>query len=92
MMLKHVKRRNFSGYVKKLIWADMKTHENNTIDCKSNLPLQDQEKKPPSGTPISKEKLSVSKRIEQMKQQTKKPSASLSPQPFIPSTNKNINQ
>jgi hypothetical protein len=26
-MLAHVKRRNFSGYVKKLIWADIKRQE-----------------------------------------------------------------
>lgn len=28
-MLNHVKRRNFSGYVKKLIWQDIKNQEEN---------------------------------------------------------------
>lgn len=93
IMLNYVKRRNFSGYVKKLIWEDIKLKKPEMI---SNIPVTSLDttiKKPSLNSPEStSNKQSVNERIEKLKQQTKKPLASLSPQPFIPSSNKDINQ
>ncbi|PEK70427.1 hypothetical protein [Bacillus pseudomycoides] len=93
IMLNHVKRRNFSGYVKKLIWEDIKLKKTGMIP---NIPGTSSdviiEKKPSKKPELTSNKRSVTERIEQLKQQTKKPLASLSPQPFIPSSNKDINQ
>jgi hypothetical protein len=52
-MLEHVKRRNFSGYVKKLIWADIKSREENKAQIEPIL-------KP-------REELTAAQRLEQVK-------------------------
>ncbi|MEH6891866.1 hypothetical protein V7024_19690 [Bacillus sp. JJ864] len=89
IILQHVKRRNFSGYVKKLIWEDIPEknkkllHEDMGVQVHSTIK---QEKK------IAKKekKLSAAERIEHLKQQTKKQQPSQGPLPvFLP--NKNIN-
>ncbi|PGA76471.1 hypothetical protein COL87_01235 [Bacillus pseudomycoides] len=97
IILNHVKRRNFSGYVKKLILEDIKLKKPEMI---SNIPGISSdaniEKVSPNNSKLTSNKQPVAKRIEQLKQQTKqqtkKPLTSLSPQPFIPSSNKDINQ
>ncbi|PFX35286.1 hypothetical protein COL32_30725 [Bacillus pseudomycoides] len=92
IILNHVKRRNFSGYVKKLILEDIKLKKPEMI---TNIPCTSSdaiiEKSPSKKPELTSNKRSVTERIEQLKQQTKKPLTPLSPQPFIPSSNKDVN-
>ncbi|HDR7602397.1 TPA: hypothetical protein QCX65_005948 [Bacillus mycoides] len=89
LMLQHVKRRNFSGYVKKLIWEDMSLNQEVKIHTKEyeqpevikKEVIQEQTVKP---TPVPKQP-TASERIQQLKTQTKKQQTSSSPLPFIPS-------
>lgn len=88
LMLNHVKRRNFSGYVKKLIWEDMNLvkqekpqNEPPTQSEKVDKEVVVKENK----VPVQK-KLTASERIEQLKKQTKKQQTSPSPLPFMPSS------
>ncbi|PHC14359.1 hypothetical protein [Bacillus toyonensis] len=88
LMLKHVKRRNFSGYVKKLLWEAMslekiekdhvKQSEKSNIE---NVEIKAEKKI----TPAPKPQPTASERIQQLKSQTKKQQTSSSPLPFIPS-------
>lgn len=97
LMLKHVKRRNFSGYVKKLIWEDIniKKQENTEIEppVHSDEVIKETVEKEVivTSTPIPKQ-LTAAERIERLKAQTKKSLTPLSPRPFIPSSNKDIHQ
>lgn len=89
LMLKHVKRRNFSGYVKKLIWEDMNLKQEETTHIhESEQPEvvvkeipKEKETKP---APIP-QKQTAAERIQQLKSQTKKQQTSSSPLPFMPS-------
>ncbi|MGH0951339.1 hypothetical protein [Bacillus mycoides] len=87
IMLQHVKRKNFSGYVKKLIWNDIS-------DKHKKMPCEEDRKQVPS--PIQqdeqnvteKKKLSAAERIEQIKAQTKRQEPSKSSLPvFLPDKN-----
>ncbi|MGI0534930.1 hypothetical protein KFD70_21810 [Bacillus pfraonensis] len=89
LMLQHVKRRNFSGYVKKLIWEAMNLKQEETAHTKESeqpevivkeIP-KEKEVKP---APIP-QKQTASERIQQLKAQTKKQQTSSSPLPFMPS-------
>lgn len=85
LMLQHVKRRNFSGYVKKLIWEAMslveveKEHTKQTEQSK----VEKTEKILTPAAP-SKPQPTASERIQQLKSQTKKQQTSPSPLPFKP--------
>ena len=90
IMLQHVKRRNFSGYVKRLIWEDIPEKNKKMVheDVSKQVDSPTKQEK----QSIKKEKkLSAAERIEQIKQQTKKQQLSQSPLPvYLP--NKNINK
>jgi hypothetical protein len=58
MILKHVKRRNFSGYVKKLILQDIKAKE----QSKGNTETSEE-----SPMEIREKELTVAERLEQLK-------------------------
>lgn len=90
IMLQHVKRRNFSGYVKKLIWEDIPQEKKKSLH-EDNIEKVDSPTKKEK-LPVKKEKkLSAAERIEQIKQQTKKQQLSQSSLPvYLP--NKNINK
>lgn len=90
IMLQHVKRRNFSGYVKKLIWEDIPQEKKKSLH-EDNIEKVDSPTKQEK-LPVKKEKkLSAAERIEQIKQQTKKQQLSQSSLPvYLP--NKNINK
>ncbi|PEI49961.1 hypothetical protein [Bacillus toyonensis] len=89
LILKHVKRRNFSGYVKKLLWEamslDMIKKEHMEQSEKSNVENVEikAEKKV---TPAPKPQPTASERIQQLKSQTKKQQTSPSPLPFMPTS------
>ncbi|MCU5181577.1 hypothetical protein [Bacillus toyonensis] len=90
MMLQHVKRRNFSGYVKRLIWEAMSLEKVEKEHTKqSEQPKVEMEEiktgKTPAPAPIIKKQPTASERIQQLKSQTKKQQPSSSPLPFIPS-------
>ncbi|HFJ9472629.1 TPA: hypothetical protein ACGW3J_005334 [Bacillus paranthracis] len=93
LMLQHVKRRNFSGYVKKLIWEAMSLAEVEKEHTKKS------EHPKVEGTEIKTEKIftpaapskpksqpTASERIQQLKSQTKKQQTSPSSLPFMPSS------
>jgi len=88
LMLKHVKRRNFSGYVKKLIWEDINLKKQETIQ--NELPVQSDEvnkevvEKEIIVTPVPVPKqLTAAERIEQLKVQTKRQQTPQSPPPLM---------
>ncbi|MGM2815388.1 hypothetical protein ACS2Q8_26000 [Bacillus cereus group sp. Bce007] len=87
LMLQHVKRRNFSGYVKRLIWEAMslveveKEHVEQSEQSKMDSVEIKEEKKI---TPTPKPQPTASERIQQLKSQTKKQQTSPSPLPFKP--------
>lgn len=78
-MLKYIKRRNFSGYMKKLLMADIEAREQETAQ-KNPLPIQteaiaQEQCEPVSNHPIDapqEVQLTASERLEQMKRQSKK--------------------
>lgn len=89
LMLQHVKRRNFSGYVKKLIWKDMnlenieKEHvEQFEQSNVANVEIKSEKKISPTPKPQP----TASERIHQLKSQTMKQQTSPSPLPFMPSS------
>ena len=88
LILKHVKRRNFSGYVKKLLWEAMSLKEIEEEHVKKSeqpnmgrVEIREEKKIPHSPKPQP----TASERIQQLKSQTKKQQTSSSPLPFIPS-------
>ncbi|MGR5983415.1 hypothetical protein ACT7CN_21710 [Bacillus cereus] len=93
LILKHVKRRNFSGYVKKLLWEAMslaeveKEHTKQSEQPKAEKTEIKTEKISTPATP-SKQKTqpTASERIQQLKSQTKKQQTSPSSLPFMPSS------
>lgn len=89
LILKHVKRRNFSGYVKKLLWEAMSIEK---IE-KANVEQSEQPnmgkaeiKEEKKVNPAPKSQPTASERIQQLKSQTKKQQTSPSPLPFMPSS------
>lgn len=87
LMVKHVKHRNFSGYVKKLIWKDMNLEKTEKEHLKqieqlnlANVEIKGEKKV------TSVQKPTASERIQQLKAQTKKQQTSPSPLPFMPSS------
>lgn len=89
LILKHVKRRNFSGYVKKLLWDAMslekvdKEHmEQSEKPNVENVEIKVEKKI----THATKPQPTASERIQQLKSQTKKQQTSPSPLPFMPSS------
>lgn len=80
-MLKYIKRRNFSGYMKKLLLADIEAREqeasqNNPVSTQPEA-IAKEKYEPASNHPIDvpqpqKAILSTTERLEQMKRQTKK--------------------
>lgn len=89
LILKHVKRRNFSGYVKKLLWESMSI-ENIKKEHTEQSEHQKVEsvaiKEVKNITPDPKTQPTASERIQQLKSQTKKQQTSPSPLPFMPSS------
>lgn len=89
LMLQHVKRRNFSGYVKKLLWGAMslekveKEHMKQSGQSKMDSIEIKEEKKV---IPAPKPQPTASERIQQLKSQTKKQQTSPSPLPFMPTS------
>lgn len=93
LMVQHVKKRNFSGYVKKLIWKDMNLEniEKEHIEKSKQPKVERAEMKieeVPNPAPSLKSKLqtTASERIQQLKSQMKKQQTSPSPLPFMPSS------
>lgn len=89
LMLQHVKRRNFSGYVKKLLWEAMSLEMINKEHVKeSEQPniVRVEVKEEKKLTPAPKPQRTASERIQQLKSQTKKQQTSPSPLPFMPSS------
>ncbi|MFA2606293.1 hypothetical protein ABR763_26480 [Bacillus cereus] len=91
LMLQHVKRRNFSGYVKKLIWEAMNLVEVEKEHTKQSEQPKVQRKeikveKTPDPAPITKRELTASERIQHLKSQTKKQQTPPSSLPFMPSS------
>ncbi|WP_167519279.1 hypothetical protein [Bacillus albus] len=88
LMLQHVKRRNFSGYVKKLIWEAMSLAEVEKEHTKqSEQPKAEKTEKILTPAAPSKPKVqpTASERIQQLKSQTKKQQTPPSSLPFMPS-------
>lgn len=88
LMLQHVKRRNFSGYVKKLLWEAMSLEkvEKEHVEQSEQPNMESVEiKEEKKITPAPKPQPTASERIQQLKTQTKKQQTSSSPLPFIPS-------
>ncbi|CCW03966.1 hypothetical protein EBGED10_6820 [Bacillus sp. GeD10] len=89
-MLQHVKRKNFSGYVKKLIWNDI-PDKHKKIICEEDRKQVPSTIKQEEQNVTGKKKLSAAERIEQIKAQTKRQEPQKSSLPvFLP--NKNINK
>ncbi|MGN4578436.1 hypothetical protein [Bacillus cereus group sp. MYBK74-1] len=95
LMLQHVKRRNFSGYVKKLIWEAMslvkteKEHTKQSEQSKVQVKEIKTEKTLTPAAPLKpkpKAQPTASERIQQLKSQTKKQQTSPSSLPFMPSS------
>ncbi|WP_374100906.1 hypothetical protein [Bacillus sp. RIT 809] len=89
LMLQHVKRRNFSGYVKKLIWEAMNLEREEKPHTKQSEQPKAEEveiKAEKPSIPVSSPQPTASERIKQLKTQTKKQQTSTSPLPFIPSS------
>ncbi|HDX9654363.1 TPA: hypothetical protein ROY23_004884 [Bacillus wiedmannii] len=90
LMLQHVKRRNFSGYVKKLIWEAMSLVEAEKERTEQSEQPKTERKeikieKTPAPTPTTKTQPTASERIQQLKSQTKKQQTPPSSLPFMPS-------
>ncbi|TPV37911.1 hypothetical protein [Bacillus dicomae] len=91
LMLQHVKRRNFSGYVKKLLWEAMSLEkiEKANVEQSEQTNMENVEiKEEKKITPVSKPQPTASERIQQLKSQTKKQQTSPSPLPFMPSSSR----
>lgn len=89
LILKHVKRRNFSGYVKKLLWEAMsleKTVKEHAKQSEQSNVVNVAIKEVKNITPTPKPQPTASERIQQLKSQTKKQQTSPSPLPFMPSS------
>ncbi|MEK4640346.1 hypothetical protein NST14_30005 [Bacillus sp. FSL W8-0519] len=93
LMLQHVKRRNFSGYVKKLIWEAMslveveKEHTKQSEQPKvEEIKIKTEKVITPAPSSKPKPQPTASERIQQLKSQTKKQQTSISPLPFMPSS------
>lgn len=87
LMLQHVKRRNFSGYVKKLIWEDMSLAEVEKEHTKqSEQPKVQKKEIKTDSAPITKREPTASERIQHLKSQTKKQQTPPSSLPFMPSS------
>ncbi|MFJ6034329.1 hypothetical protein ACIQFL_28935 [Bacillus toyonensis] len=89
LMLKHVKRRNFSGYVKKLLWEAMSLEkiEGEYVKQSEQSNVEKVEiKTEKKVTPAPKPQPTASERIQQLKSQTKKQQTSPSPLPFMPTS------
>ncbi|QUW34620.1 hypothetical protein J8Y17_28010 (plasmid) [Bacillus cereus] len=88
LILKHVKRRNFSGYVKKLLWEAMSLEkiEKEHVKQSEQSNVVNVEIKEEKITPAPKPQPTASERIQQLKSQTKKQQTSPSPLPFMPSS------
>lgn len=80
-MLKYIKRRNFSGYMKKLLMADIEAREQEATQSDPVLTqpetITKEKYEPASNHPIDvpqpqEASLSTSERLEQMKRQSKK--------------------
>ena len=89
LILKHVKRRNFSGYVKKLLWEAMSLEKAVKEHVKQSeqpnvVNVEIKEDKKVNQAP--KTQTTASERIQQLKSQTKKQQTSASPLPFMPSS------
>jgi hypothetical protein len=52
-MLKHVSRKNFSGYVKQLIWADMQAKKAATSPVQAKTVTDEQTPEPITETPVT---------------------------------------
>lgn len=79
-MLKHVKRKNFSGYVKKLILADMESKMKAIDENVKEVPQKELKKEVP---PPVKE--SAADRLKNLKEKTKRQQVSKpTPPPFKP--------
>lgn len=79
-ILNHVSRRNFSGYVKKLILADIKGRE----ELKpQNEPFKEvTEQAPKEGVKEVKKVLTAAEKMAQMKEKLKNPSSAPGPKMF----------
>lgn len=89
LMLQHVKRRNFSGYVKKLLWEAMsleKIEKEHTKQSEQPTIVSVGIKEEKILTPAPKPQQTASERIQQLKSQTKKQQTLPSPLPFMPSS------
>lgn len=89
LILKHVKRRNFSGYVKKLLWEAMsleKIEKEHVKQSEQSNVINVEIKEEKKVTPALKPQPTASERIQQLKSQTKKQQTSPSPLPFMPSS------
>ena len=89
LILKHVKRRNFSGYVKKLLWEAMsleRVEKEHVKDFEQSDVANVQIKKDEKVISAPKLQPTASERIQQLKSQTKKQQTSPSPLPFMPSS------
>ncbi|MGS2750103.1 hypothetical protein ACVAMH_24925 [Bacillus zanthoxyli] len=89
LMLQHVKRRNFSGYVKKLLWEAMSieiTKKEHVKESEQPNIVSVEVKEEKKLTPAQKPQPTASERIQQLKSQTKKQQTSPSPLPFMPSS------
>ncbi|SCN40994.1 Uncharacterized protein BC067498_05495 [Bacillus cereus] len=92
LMLQHVKRRNFSGYVKKLIWEAMslveaeKEHTKQSEQPKAEqAEIKTEKILTPAAPSKPKPQPTASERIQQLKSQTKKQQTPPSSLPFMPS-------
>lgn len=83
LMLNYVKRRNFSGYVKKLIWADMSEKQEIVHTKDSEKVIKEVEKEKKVITIPAPQKPTAAERIERLKKQVKKQQTSPNPLPFI---------
>lgn len=72
-MLKHVKRKNYSGYVKRLIWEDMQR--------KDAQPDQEVDECAPEmeSAPMPEKEMSAAERLERLKSKPKPPLMSKQP-------------
>ncbi|EJR51752.1 hypothetical protein IIO_06285 [Bacillus cereus VD115] len=89
LILKHVKRRNFSGYVKKLLWEAMSLEkiEKEDVEQSEHPNIESVDiKEDKKLTPAPKPQPTASERIQQLKTQTKKQQTSPSPLPFMPTS------
>jgi hypothetical protein len=76
-ILKAIKRRNFSGYVKKLIMADIEAREREKAQNEENKAVENDKPKEDI------KPTNAAERLQQLKQQQKRPGPSSAPQVFI---------